>query len=320
MQQYDWLAAERLCEEHRSDREGRAWNAYWGTHVAYNKADESGRRSWGDRLIAAVREMQKPPRKLLYAAAIQIHLQDRMSDALELLAAIPIGEDGSADVLRRRVNYALKLRSRLDRADPQVGILSVGQACMGHNIAIRCGLSDRVIDGPFAAGVFRAPSVALDENFEKLLSPGAYVYAKTLNSLKTITIPAYKAILNHEIGPFWLSNGAERVTSLYRQRVANLKAIVARPTLLILEQRAPINVDELLRSLDKHFTNRIRMLILHTYGESPASTDPRVRVLKAKLDASVQWWLPEVYNSPAGEAYERPIADAIMEEIENLAA
>ena len=102
-----------------------------------------------------------------------------MSDALELLAAIPIGEDGSADVLRRRVNYALKLRSRLDRADPQVGILSVGQACMGHNIAIRCGLSDRVIDGPFAAGVFRAPSVALDENFEKLLSPGAYVYAKT---------------------------------------------------------------------------------------------------------------------------------------------
>ena len=199
-----------------SEGEGRAWNAIWRTQIAQCKADTPARRWWGDRLLDAIREIETPSTKLLYAAATQLHLQNRMHAALGLLDLIPNGDEPRADVLRRRVEYALRIRALHNMSGWQdhPSILAVGHACMGHNMATRWGFAEPLVDGPFAKAVFRAPNVALDEKFERLISPDAYVYAPTKSSPNTITIPAYKAMLHHEVGPYWLDDGAALVTLL----------------------------------------------------------------------------------------------------------
>jgi hypothetical protein len=189
-------------------------------------------------------------------------------------------------------------------------------------------LAELLVEGPFTAATFHKDSsaLALEDKFQIFLSPERFKITSTPAGLSAITIPAYRAYLNHQAGPYWINGSTTRVGDLYKTRIeAFIQALRTRRNVLVYTHRSPANLKRLIRAIDALTPSaRYRLLILNYFDTKRFESecdDPRVRIVHTPMPREDYIWHQAAdYNTAEGLAFEQPIAEAIAEELQKLAS
>ena len=215
--------------------------------------------------------------------------------------------------------------TRRQLSDIDAPIVPLGQECVPFDLAMRWGLADRVVDGPFTAGVFYGdgPAKLIANEFADLFDPAAHKIARTPSGVEALTLPAYGSFLNHQLGPFWLEDGKARLMALYKERVESFRrAVTAQRVLFVLDQRYPADLDSWMATLERAVGHDDFRLTVIRFGEidGPSPTDPRIDVaVVPKPSEEYVWFDAASYSTPAGLAFERGIVGAMASSLARLA-
>lgn len=215
-------------------------------------------------------------------------------------------------------------RTRQQLSGVAAPIVPLGQECVPFDLGMRWGLADRVIDGPFTAGVFYGdgPAKLIANGFADLFEPATHKIARTPSGVEALTLPAYGSFLNHQLGPYWLTDNKARLMDLYRERVEAFHRAVAAPQVLfVLDQRYPADLDSWMATLEQAVGHGDFRLTVIRFGEidGPTPTDPRIDVaVVPKPTEDYVWFDAANYSTPAGLAFERGIVGAMASGLARL--
>ncbi len=320
---------------------------------AMRMAEQLRRRSTGASLVVALTQSAAAARQAHRLDEVQAHLMEakRVASTLRSCPASVLAQlayalerEGLADAAqavsdriqprgaRLEISRAIAERrawgeqTRRRFAALHAPIVPLGQECIPFDVAMRWGLADRVVDGPFTAGVFYGdgPAKLIANGFSDLFDPAAHKIARTPSGVEALTLPAYGAFLNHQLGPYWLENDKSRLIDLYRERVTAFAQAVASPSVLfVLDQRYPADLDLWAGTLEDIVgQGAFRLLVVRFADiEGPAPTDPRIDVaVVPKPSADYVWFDAATYSTPAGLMFERGIVGAMASSLARLSS
>ena len=324
---HDWVAARRLSEDLivTGSPEQRVGYYVHAANVAEKTRDYVRERDCALRAHELVvrwwraaserRAVAPPPRALCFFVANTLHLATEPARALEVLDLYADdGSDRAWTSMRSRLRFASQAAARLEAT--QVAIIPAGQSCIPENLPKRWGMGRHVVDGPMAGGLFYGdgPAKAMETGFVSFLDPGAYRIVKSQDGLDVPTLPAYDAVLNHEIGSYWTEDGLSRLLALYSRRIADLETLGTRPLIFFTAARYPLDFARLFEAIRTFANGRPFRHLIADYSAagdaSRAVSDNAQRVIFSPLPREDYVWHAD-FNSEEGLAFERPIAEAL---------
>lgn len=309
----------------------RAWKLYIRANLARHMSDDELAatlcREGCELLLDLAAHLPLAP-SLCIGMAQQTNLAGLSRLAREVLDLSAGSEESRAETwigLRMRLTAAIEIEDAL--ATTNCLIVPIGQECLPYDLGLRWGFSGRLIGGPFTAGVFfgDGPLTAMREDFKAFVDASAYKVVTTPSGEQTPQISKYGAVLNHQRGPFWLADDLKETRALYARRIKTFEESMAHDRVLFAMDRLyPADVAGLLSELERRRGGRpFKVFALRSDHGDPAGepNDPRiVNLSHGRPGGTYVWWKPECYNSDQGLAYERPIAEALLQAVRETAA
>ena len=318
LQDNDWDRAHLLCASLRESTELHLEYALWAARIQRAARNDQARCEGLCEIMSLISDRRSIDWRILSEVVTEIEMAGRIEDAANIMKRFPEVEAGTKmrDAMEQRLDVAKRLQKIVEGT--RHAVIALGQQCMAHDILTRWGIGTHLIEGPFVAGVFShdAAATAIEDRFVHFFDAQSYKIVKTLNGVQAITIPAYRALLNHETGPYWLTDPT-KVEKLYRNRAeAFTNALQIRSNVLVFTQTNTAEIGRLLRSIESFTRGSSYHLVLvdcsHTSEFGYYESNPRVTFVRSPVPREdYVWYEPLHYNTPEGLAFERPIAEAI---------
>jgi hypothetical protein len=280
------------------------------------------RLSLGQAVAYAEAEAIAIPEPSRLQLAEQLERNGQLDEAAAMLG--PLAAQPEVADLYRRLREAIANRDRLQHL--RTRIMAVGQNCLPDHLAMRWGFAPLMVGGPFSAAMFfgNGAARAIADDFQAFSQTDAYRRARSVKGFEMAVLPRYRAELNHQLGGHWLDAEFTRIKALYGTRIDNWRRAVTRsPVLFVATRIAPASIGRLWRALAAQAPDVPKRLVILDFLAQPETPPkhPAIRHIPVDYpDAHYRWYTPKYYSSSAGANFERPLAQALLQEVLALEA